>query len=368
MSLGWPWALTALLAAPVLLLLRWWLMRRRRRLAVRVSSVALIRAALPGRTAWRRKVPAVLFVVALLALGLASARPRATVAVPASATSILLTIDVSTSMCSTDVAPNRITVAREAARQFVRARDDGTQIGLVAFSGIAGLLVKPTADQATLMKALDNLKTSRGTAIGLGILTAIDAIAEINPDVPPTGVETGPAAPGSPGSGTAEGDFEPDTIVVLTDGANTQGVTPEIAAEEAAARRLRVYTIGFGTTQPSQMTCSPDQISGDAPFGGDGRGFNLGGGGRRFQQLDEAALTKVAQITGGEYFRAEDAERLGKVLTDLPSNITLQDRDVEITVWFTLAGALLVMVALGLSLWWNRPRGGYDPPKAPSRA
>jgi Ca-activated chloride channel homolog len=366
MSLAWPWALSALLAVPVLLLVRWWLMRRRRRLAVRVSSVALIRAALPGRSAWRRKVPAILFVVALLALGLAAARPRATVAVPASATSILLTIDVSTSMCSNDVAPNRLTVAREAARQFVLDRDDGTSIGLVAFSGISGLLVKPTTNQETLLKALDGLKTSRGTAIGLGILTAIDAVAEINPDVPPTGVEIGPPATGSD---LPTSDFEPDTIVVLTDGANTQGVDPVTAAEEAAARRLRVYTIGFGTTQPAQMICSPDQISGGAPFGGDGRGFNFGGGGgRRFQQIDEAALTRVAEITGGEYFRAEDAERLGRVLTDLPSNITLQDRDIEITVWFTLLGALLVIVALALSLWWNRPRGGYDPHKALSRA
>ena len=365
MSLGWPWALTALLAVPILLLLRWWLNRRRRRLAVRVSSVALIRAALPGRSQWRRKIPAILFVIALLALGLAVARPQATVAVPASSTSILLTIDVSTSMCSTDIAPNRLTVAREAARQFVLDRDDGTKIGLVAFSGIAGLLVKPTDDQATLLKAIDGLKTSRGTAIGLGILTAVDAIAEINSDVPPTGAELGPpgTAPGTPGA-----DFEPDTIVVLTDGANTQGVDPVTAAEEAAARRLRIYTIGFGTTMPAQMTCTPDQISGDAPFGGDGRGFNFGGGGRRFQQLDEEALTEVAEITGGEYFRAEDAERLGKVLSDLPSNITLQEKDLEITVWFTLVGALLVMVALGLSLWWNRPRGGYSPPQAPSRA
>jgi Ca-activated chloride channel family protein len=183
----------------------------------------------------------------------------------------------------------------------------------------------------------------------------------VNPDVPPTGVEiTEPAA----------GGYEPDTIVVLTDGANTQGVDPVTAAEEAAARRLRVYTIGFGTTQPAQMTCTPDQISGDSAFGGDGRGFNFGGGGggRRFQQLDEASLTKVAQITGGEYFRAEDAERLGRVLSDLPSNITLQDKEIEISVWFTLLGAVLVLVALGLSLWWNRPRAGYDPAKAPSRA
>jgi len=367
MSLGWPWALLAVLVVPVLLLMRWWLMRRRRRLAVRVSSVALIRAALPGRSQWRRKIPAILFVVGLLALGLAAARPKATLTVPASSTSILLVVDVSTSMCSTDVAPNRLTVAREAAREFVKDRGDGTRIGVVVFSGIAGLLVKPTTDRDALLKALDGLKTSRGTAIGLGILTAVDAIAEINPDVPPTGVEV--QDPGS-GSGEPPADFEPDTIVVLTDGANTQGVDPVTAAEEAAARRLRVYTIGFGTTQPSQMTCSPDQISGDAPFGGDGRGFNFGGGGggRRFQQIDEQALTRVAEITGGEYFRAQDADRLGQVLADLPSNIRLQKQDVEVTVWFTLLAALLVCAALGLSLWWNRPRGAYSHAKALPRA
>jgi Ca-activated chloride channel family protein len=364
MSLDWPWALAALLVVPMLLLFRWWMNRRRRRVALRVSSVALIRAALPGRSQWRRKVPAILFVVGLLALGLAATRPRAEVAVPASSTSLLLVIDVSMSMCSTDVAPNRLTVASQAARKFVQDRDDGTRIGIVAFSGISGLVVKPTNKQDDLLEALDNLKTARGTAIGLGILTAVDAIAEINPDVPPTGVELSAEAP--------LGDFEPDTIVVLTDGANTQGVDPETAAEQAAARRLRVYTIGFGTTQPAQMACSPEQIGwGGGSIAGDGRGFSWGGGGgggRRYQQIDEEALTAVAEITGGEYFRAEDAARLGRVLSDLPSTITLEKQEIEISVWFTLLGAVLVVVALGLSLWWNRPRGGYDPRRAPSRA
>ncbi|HEU5107050.1 MAG TPA: BatA domain-containing protein, partial [Micromonosporaceae bacterium] len=90
MSLTWPWGLAALLAVPLLLLIRWWLNRRRRRLAVRVSSVALIRAALPGRSLWRRRIPALLFVAGLLALGGAVARPQASVAVPAQGTSILL--------------------------------------------------------------------------------------------------------------------------------------------------------------------------------------------------------------------------------------------------------------------------------------
>ncbi len=148
-----------------------------------------------------------------------------------------------------------------------------------------------------------------------------------------------------------DGEYQPDTIVVLTDGRNTQGVGPVTAAEEAAARRLRVFTIGFGTTNPAPLVCTRDQVSGDAARRGDrgGGGFSGGGGGGgRNLQIDEAALTQVADMTGGEYFRAEDSEALVGVLLDLPDSIVLQRQDVEITVWFALAGAMLVLVAIGL--------------------
>jgi Ca-activated chloride channel family protein len=359
MPLRWPWALAALLAVPLLLFVRWWLNRRRRRVAIRVSSVALIRAAIPGRSRWRRRIPVALFLAGLLVLGIGAARPRASVAVPSSATSILLAIDVSSSMCSTDVAPNRLTAAREAARQFIKDQNDGTRVGLVAFSGIAGLLVRPTTDKKALYAALDTLRTSRGTAIGLGIMTAIDAISEYNPRVAPTGVDLEAAPDGLAG-------YEPDTIVVLTDGANTQGIDPVTAAEQAAARRLRVYTIGFGTTQPTAMVCTPDQIGGDA-FRGDGPrygGGGGGGGGRNFGRIDEPALQKVADTTGAQYFRAQDAKRLGEVLGKLPTEIVVQHQQVELTVWFVLGGALFVLAALGLSLWWNRSPALVTPPRA----
>jgi len=333
----------------LLLAARWLLNRRRKRTAVTVSSVALIRAALPGRTSWRRRIPVFLFLAGLLALAGGMARPRATVAVPSNSTSILLAIDVSGSMCTTDVAPNRLAVATEAARNFIKAQDDGTRIGLVAFSGIAGLLVTPTTDKDALLAAIDTLKTARGTAIGQAILTSIDAIAEMNPNVAATGVDLGDAVP-DPAAG-----YEPDTIVVLTDGSNTTGVDPVTAAEQAAARRLRVFTIGFGTTEPAQMMCTADQISSDS-FGGGG--FPRGGGGfgrgGRNQEIDEEALTKVADTTGGRYFRAEDADQLSDVLGDLPKEIGLHEEKVEITAWFVLAGVLLVFSGVGLSLWWNR--------------
>lgn len=356
MSLTWPWALSALLVFPLLLAFRWWTRRRRRREALRVSSVTLIRAALPGRSLWRRRIPIWLFAAGLVVLATGAARPQAAVPVPSNSASILLAIDVSVSMCSTDVAPNRITAAQQAAREFIEAQDDGSKIGLVTFSGIAGLLVEPTTDKEELLAAIDTLRTGRGTAIGLAILTAVDAIAEINPNVPPTGVEVEP-------TDNPNADYQPDTIVVLTDGRNTHGVTPEQAAAEAAARKIRVYTIGFGTTQPAPMACHRDQISGDAAFRGDGQGPPGGFGGRgRYLLLDEETLTTVAETTGGEYFQAEDAEQLSSVLRDLPSSIILQKQNVEITVWFALAGALLVLAAVGLAQWWNRGPLPAPPP------
>jgi Ca-activated chloride channel family protein len=356
MSLTWPWALLALLAFPLLLAFRWWTRRRRRREAVRVSSITLIRAALPGRSSWRRRVPLWLFAAALVVLATGAARPQASILVPDNAATILLAVDVSGSMCSTDVEPNRLTAAQKAARDFINAHDGTSKIGLVTFSGVAGLVVAPTTDKAPLLKAIDAFRTSRGTAIGLAILASIDAIAEINPNVPPTGVEV-------PNTGTQAG-YEPDTIVVLTDGRNTDGVDPVTAAEQAAARHVRVYTIGFGTEEPSPMVCTSDQMSGDGGFGGGGRGFGGGGfgGGGRFQQIDEETLTKVADLTGGKYFQAKNAKALSDVLLDLPSSVTLQRKHEEVTVWFVLGGAALVLVAVGLAQWWNRTR----PPPRPT--
>jgi Ca-activated chloride channel family protein len=364
MSLSWPWALVALLIVPLLLAVRWWLNRRRKRAAITVSSIALIRAALPGRSSWRRRLPVLLFLAGLLALAGGLARPQASLSVPSNTTSILLAIDVSGSMCTTDIAPNRLAVASDAARTFIEDQDDGTRIGLVAFSGIAGLLVAPTSDKDALLDAIDTLKTARGTAIGQAILTSVDAIAESNPNVAATGVDLGDVAP------NAAGEFEPDTIVVLTDGSNTTGVDPVTAAEQAAARHVRVFTIGFGTTQPAPMVCTADQISGDSAFGPGGpRGGGGFGRGGRAQEIDEDALTAVADVSGGRYFRAEDADELSEVLADLPREFGLQTRDVEVTVWFVLAGVLLVVTGAGLSLWWNRvPGRPRQPVEVSSRA
>ena len=352
MSLTWPWALAALCAFPLLLALRWWMRRRRRRGALKMSSVALIRAALPTQSPWRRRIPLALFAAGLVFAGTAAARPQASVLLPSDSSSILLAMDVSASMCSTDVAPNRLTAAEAAAKDFIKAQHNGTRIGLVVFSGVAALVVPPTTDKNALVEAVGTLRTARGTAIGLGILAAIDAIAQVNPDVPGTGVAVAPVAP------SVAGQYEPDSIVVLTDGANTQGVDPVTAAQQAAQRRLRIYTIGFGTTQPAPFVCTANQI-GDSGFGGPrppGGGRGIGGGGRFNQNIDVDTLTQVANVTGGKYFEAQDAKTLNATFQHLPTAIKLRHRKTELTVWFAFGGALFVLAALGLTQWWARPR------------
>ena len=362
MSLTWPWALCTLLVLPLLAAVVWWGRRRRRRAAVRVTSIALVRGALPGGTRWYRRVPAGLLAVGLAALGVGAARPQATVPVTASSTTIMLTLDVSASMCSTDVSPNRITAAEKAAADFIRAQPSGARIGLVTFSGVAGLIVPPTKDTSRLLGALTDLQTSRGTAIGEGILTSIDAIAAVDSSVASTGATV---------TGTGGPPYASDVIVVLTDGANTQGVDPQTAAKQAAARHLRVYTIGFGTTTPAPMVCDGSQI-GTSPFGGFGGfgggpgGFGDLGGDRSPLVIDEQALQQVASTTGGTYYRAQNADDLQKALAKLPSNITVTHRHEDLAAWFAGFGGLLIAAAVALSLWFSRVRRAPAPPRPPA--
>ncbi|MFC6081302.1 VWA domain-containing protein [Sphaerisporangium aureirubrum] len=347
MSFSWPWALLSILAIPLIFAIREWARRRRRRAAVRVTSIALVRIAVPGGTRWTRKIPAALFVAGLALLAVGAARPQASVPVPRTSATILLALDTSGSMCSTDVDPNRITAAKKAAADFIESQRGGPRIGLVTFAGTAGLLVPPTDDTDSLIEALENLTVSRGTAIGQAMLTSIDAIAEVDPTVPPTGA--------IPGNGSGEG-YASAAIIVLTDGANTQGVEPQTAAQEAALRRVRVFPIGFGTTNPSPMVCDNTQFEGYGGFGGYGRGRGGFDRGRNPRTIDEPALKQIAKTTGGTYHRAENAKELQTALAALPATFTVIHTRVDTSFAFAGGAALLITTALSLSLWWNRPR------------
>jgi Ca-activated chloride channel family protein len=349
MTFSWPWALLGLLVIPLILGVWWWLRRRRRRAAVRVTSIALVRAAVPGHTRWRRRIPVALLILALAVLGIGAARPQATVAVPSSSATILLALDVSGSMCSTDVDPNRITAAEKAASDFITSQAGGPRIGLVAFAGTAAELVPPTNDTQKLLDGLKGLTTSRGTAIGQAILTSIDAIAKVDPAVAPTGAD--PSKSGIKSSGYAA-----DAIVVLTDGANTQGVSPATAAQQAAERKVRVFTIGFGTTKPSALVCDPGQAGDFGGFQGGGGFGNFGGFGGGPLVADDATLKQIAKTTGGTFYKAENAGQLQAALATLPHAFTFVHKEIDLSAWFATVGGILAAAAIGLSLWWGRVR------------
>jgi Ca-activated chloride channel family protein len=371
MSFAWPVVLLSLLVLPVLLGGYVWAGRRRRRQAVSYSSVALIKAARPARSAWRRHVPFALMLAALGCLGVATARPQITADVPVDAASVILAVDVSGSMCSTDVQPNRLSAAQAAVRKFVQAQNSHTRIGLVAFSSFAQLAVAPTTNHGDLLKAIDSLTTGRGTVIGSAILKSVDAIAAIDPHVAPadSGVNpeltpgadgssgTGPGGSGSGSSGqppsTQNKSYAPEIVVLLTDGANTRGVTPVDAAKVAAARGVRVYPIGFGTTQPTMMMCTAEQLGGTS-FENLGPG-RFGGGTRRGNALvaDVQTLRQVASITGGTYFAASDADQLQDVLGNLPRHVHVQQRHVELSVGLAALAAMLVLLAMAAAARWS---------------
>jgi Ca-activated chloride channel family protein len=347
-SFSWPWALLALLVIP-LVFAAWWLTRRRRRrFVVRVTSIALVQEAMPGRSRWRRRIPTALLTLGLAVLAVGAARPQATVPVASSSATIMLALDVSGSMCSTDVKPNRITAAEQAASAFIKSQTGGPRIGLVAFASTAVVLVPPTADTKQLLSALGGLTTSFGTAIGEGILTSLDAIAQVDPSVAPTGATV---------SRDRRGGYADDVIVVLTDGSNNRGVDPQTAAIQAADRGVRVFTIGYGTDNPAPLACSSAQFGGFGGAGSVGSGFGgrPGGEGNPFD-ADYGALMQISRTTGGTFYRAQDAGQLSRALAKLPAAFTIVRKHIDIASAFAAGGGLLIAVAVALSLWWNRTR------------
>jgi len=352
MQLLWPWFLALLAVVPALLAVYVWRLRRRRPTAARYSSLLLVREALPGSSRIRRHVPFVLLLAAIASLVVAMSRPAAIVPVPANQVTIVLALDVSGSMCSTDVDPSRLVAAEQAASSFVESQGSGVEIGIVAFSGFAELVQAPISDREVLLDAIRSLATGRRTAIGSGILTSIDAIAEVDKAVARS--DRDPAA-GSSVVPVPQGAFAPDIVVLLTDGANNYGPDPLDAAQQAVDRGIRVFTIGFGTADGGAFSpeCAP-QFVGREPFFGGGGGGGPGSGPGGFRRgIDEDTLKQVADKTGGTYYPAETAADLQNVFRSLPTYLITKNEVMEISVGFVALGVLLAAAAVLLGQAWR---------------
>lgn len=348
MTFIWPQLLWLLLAAPLIVGAYMYVLRRKQAAASRYSNLSMLREAMQGASAVRRHVPPALFLLALLVMIVAIARPAAVVTLPSQHETVILALDVSGSMRATDVEPNRLAAAQAAARTFVAEQPRSTRIGVVAFAATALVVQQPTQNREDIIAAIDRLQLQRGTAIGSGLIVALGTIfpgegitlesvmsqteqrrrpvaAAIDGAISSDKPVAKPVAPGSYGSAA---------IILLTDGQRTTGPDPVEAARIAADRGVRVYTVGIGT---------PD---------GEVMGFE---GWRMRVRLDEDTLKAVSNLTHGQYFYAGNASDLKKVYQALNSRFVFEKKETEVTAAFSALAALLAVTSALLSLlWFNR--------------
>jgi Ca-activated chloride channel homolog len=287
----------------------WVLWRRHRPAAAIPFSDVDVLARAAGRPRLRRHLPLALLLLALAGLGVALARPQVSRAVPREAATIMLAIDVSGSMAADDVQPYRLRAAQDAALRFAEKVPKQYRVGLVSFSGQATLLLPPTTDRVTLQSAIESLVPDGATAIGEAIVTALGAIRD--------------------SQGGADR-LQAARILLLSDGANTEGISPTTSAERARRAGVPVYTVALGT---------PDGV--------------LPGG--RPVPPDPDGLRGLAERTGGKAYQSQDAESVSSVYRRLGTFIGTESVKEEVTAWSAGIAVLLLALA-GVAAWRLGPR------------
>ncbi len=304
-----------LLLVPVVLLLASYLVqtRRRSRYAVTFATLPMLERLTPVKPGWRRHLPATLLLLGLVVLTVAAARPQVDEQVPRERATVIVVVDVSLSMQATDVAPDRITAASQAAQGFVDGLPAGFNVGVVSFAGSATVLAPPTPDHAASISALGRLTLAEGTAIGDGVMTSLAQIQAT-----------------AATDGTGGGTDVPAQIVLLSDGTNTVGSSIDQAATAAVDAQVPVSTIAYGT---ANGTVTVDGTVVPVP-------------------VDQASLDTLAQATGGVGYAAETANQLDQVYADIQSSIGFTTEQRDVTAYVIAASLLLLLLAAAMSLRW----------------
>lgn len=296
--------------------------RWRRTAQVSFTRVDLLDRVAPNRPGWRRHVVAGVQLLGLTFAVIAVARPvDITTERTRSEGRIVVLFDVSLSMEATDVDPDRLTSAKEAAQRFVDEVDDDVEVGLISFAGVVTVEVPPTLDRATLRRRIDALELDLSTAIGDALSTASRLLVASADDDPEAS------------------DIAPGAIVLLSDGETTVGRPTIEGAAEAADSGIPVFTIAFGTENGEVV----DPVSGDVvPV-----------------PVRPADLLEVAELTGGEAFEAESGNELADAYDSIRESLgdTLGEEIETVTenTWkWTLASFATLAAAWLLGLWWLR--------------
>jgi len=346
MNFVWPQYLWLLLIVPVLVA-AYVAVLRKKKAAVRYANVGIVKAAIGPGQRFRRHVPPLLFLLALIAVLIAVARPTATVTLPSDSRTVIMAMDVSLSMRATDVDPSRIAAAQIAAKQFVKDLPADIRAGIVTFAGTALLVQPPTHNREDLISAIERFDLQRNTAIGSGMIVAL---ATLFPD---EGIDLEQALFGygfgsrdtlrsksekaakqqekKPVKPVPPGSYKSAAIILLTDGRRTMGPDPLDVARMCADHGVRVFTVGFGSSAGSSVDIDGMSI---------------------YMRFDEETLKGIAGITQAEYFHAASETDLRKIYEGLNTKFALERKETEIAALFAALAALLAVASATLSLLW----------------
>jgi Ca-activated chloride channel family protein len=303
-----PDRLLILLAIPILVLAYVFASRRKNRRGMRFTNTSMLDVVVPKQSQWRRHLAVALSLLSLITLTAAFARPKTQVNVPRERATVVVVIDASQSMAATDVAPNRLAVAKQAAIAFVKSLPEKYNVSIVSMSGNPAILVPPTLDHNSASNAINTIQLQDSTAIGESIVTAMRALQQAPKD---------PAHPD---------EIAPGAIVMLSDGTNTAGRSPLQAAAEAKQAKVPVYTIAYGTEN----------------------GYVDLDGKRQPVPVDHQLMQQIADSSGGKTFEAATPDQLRSVYANIGSQVGYEKADREVTARFAGYGlAFAVLAALG---------------------
>jgi Ca-activated chloride channel homolog len=292
----------------------------RRKRMLRFANTELLESVAPKRPSRWRHLPTILLVLSLVLFTVAMAGPTHDVRIPRNRAVVMLVIDVSQSMRATDVSPNRMAAAQEAAKQFVDQLTPGINLGLISYAGTATVLVSPTTNRDATKNAIDKLQVADRTATGEGIFTALQAISTVGAVI--GGGDTPP----------------PAKIVLMSDGKETVPSNPDnpkgayTAARTAKDQGVPVSTVAFGT-----------------PYGT----VDMNGQ-RQPVPVDDEMLKKIAQLSNGQAYTASNLEQLKEVFTNLQEQIGYETRKGDASGSWLRLGALVLALAALAALFINR--------------
>jgi Ca-activated chloride channel family protein len=325
MTFATPEWLWTLLVVPAVVTIYVAARRRRARRNEELAAQGLLVSSPGRRQGWRRNLPFTLFAAALALLALAVARPMATVRTPRLEATVILAIDISNSMGAKDIKPSRIGAAKLAARDFVSDQPSSVKIGVVAFGPSALIVQRPTFDHPAVVQAINDLSLGGATSLASGILTSLDALAGKT-------LKVNDRALNEDNSKEVDiGYFGGSTIVLISDGENTNQPDPETMARLASSAGVRIQTIGVGSVAGTTV-----QI----------------GGFRVATALDPQTLENVAKVTNGTYHQVDDRAAVRDVSHTIDLHFTVVSEYIQISAIFAAAAMLLFAVGGLLSVLW----------------